>query len=156
MPTQQTILLVEDDPNDVLFLRTAFERTGLDQLLQVARHGRQALDYLRGAGEYADREEYPLPFLTLLDLKLPYVPGLDVLKSLRQDPLTRQIIVIILTSSQEQSDIDRAYALGANAFVAKPPNMETFQKLATAIRDFWIGFALPPRGLQPAPFLSEG
>ena len=140
MPMTQTILLVEDDENDVRFMKMAMHDAAISNPLQVASHGRQALEYLEGAGKYADREAYPLPCLILLDLKLPYVPGLEVLKSIRQDPRLKQTIVIVLTSSQEQSDIDRAYSLGANAFIAKPSNIQVLHKLARAIHDFWLAF----------------
>jgi CheY-like chemotaxis protein len=140
MPMTQPILLVEDDENDVRFMKMAMQEAKVGNQLQVAKHGREALEYMSGTGKYADRETYPLPCLILLDLKLPYVPGLEVLKSIREDPRMKEIIVIILTSSQELSDIDRAYSLGANAFVAKPPNIQILQKLAKAIHDFWLVF----------------
>src|SRR5689334_12562579 len=105
MPTLQPILLVGKEKNDVLFMTMALETTGITNKLEVAVDGRQALEYLKGVNHYADRRLHPLPCLVLLDLKLPYVPGLEVLKKIRQDPALSQIIVIVLTSSHEQSDI---------------------------------------------------
>jgi CheY-like chemotaxis protein len=145
MPITETILLVEDDENDVLFLKLAMEEAGVANPLQLAANGRQALEYLNGEGKYADRHAYPLPCLVLLDLKLPYVPGLEVLKRMRQHPALREIVVIVLTSSQEVSDVDEAYRLGTNAYVLKPPNLDDLQILARAIRDFWLAFNVPPR-----------
>src|SRR3954447_5229789 len=108
MPMTQTILLVEDDENDVRFMKMAMQEAAISNPLQVARHGRQALEYLEGAGKYANREAHPLPCPILLDLELPYVPGLRGLRRIRQDPRLKQTLVIVLPSSQEQSDVERA------------------------------------------------
>ena len=145
MPMTQTILLVEDDENDVLFMKMALEMTGVTNPLQVAVHGREALHYLNGIDRYSDRQTYPLPCLVLLDLKLPYVTGLEVLKKIRQDHGLREMIVLILTSSQEESDMDQAYSLGANAYVVKPPNIDKLRELTKAIKDFWLVFNMPPQ-----------
>jgi CheY-like chemotaxis protein len=144
MAMTETILLVEDDDNDVLFMKMAMETSGVLNPLQVAAHGRQAIEYLSGANKYANRQVYPLPCLVLLDLKLPYVPGLEVLRKMREDPSMKEIIVIILTSSQEESDIHAAYCLGINAYVVKPPSIEQLQDLTKAIRDFWLVYNVPP------------
>ena len=141
----RTILLVEDDENDVLFMRMALEQSGVTNPLHVAEHGRQALAYLNGEGEYADRHSFPLPCLVLMDLKLPYVTGLEVLRKMRQSPQLKEMIVIILTSSQEESDLDQAYELGANAYVVKPPNLDKLQDLTKAIKEFWLVHNIPPR-----------
>jgi CheY-like chemotaxis protein len=145
MPMTQTILLVEDDENDILFMKMALEMNGIQNPLQVAVHGREALQYLNGNDSYANRQIYPLPCLVLLDLKLPYVTGLEVLKKIRQDSTLQEVIVIILTSSQEESDMDQAYRLGANAYVVKPPNIDQLRELTKAIKDFWLVFNMPPR-----------
>src|SRR5690349_4460194 len=115
----KTILQIEDDPNDVLFLRRAFENTGAGAAIQVATDGREAIAYLQGTGKFADRAQYPFPSLVLLDMKLPYVMGLDVLKWIRQQPWTH-LPVIMLTASAENVDIAAAYRLGANGFLRKP------------------------------------
>jgi CheY-like chemotaxis protein len=145
MAMSQTILLVEDDDNDILFMKMAMEKSGIPNPLQVATHGRQAMEYLQGLDKYANRETYPLPCMVLLDLKLPYVPGLEVLRRIRQDPVLKDIIVIILTSSQEASDVDQAYDIGTNAYVVKPPNIDKLQNLIEAIKVFWLDFNMPPR-----------
>src|ERR1051325_9698343 len=115
----KTILQVEDDPNDVFLMRHAMKKVGVLNPVQVASDGQQAIDYLQGAGKFADREKYPFPCLVLLDLKLPYVMGLEVLKWIRQQT-GPGLPVILMTASGEDADIITAYRLGANAFVTKP------------------------------------
>jgi CheY-like chemotaxis protein len=131
------ILLVEDDKNDVFFFQRAMDNAGMLIPLQVAQDGQEAIDYLKGAGKFADRSEYPLPALLLLDLKLPFVMGLDVLKWIRQQS-DLPLIVLILSSSQYPGDIATAYRLGANGYLVKPPEVSKLQNLAKAINDFWL------------------
>ena len=133
-----TILLVEDDKNDVFFMQRAFGKASVPVRMQIARDGRQALRYLRGEGEYADRDRHPLPCLTLLDLNLPYVHGLEVLKQIRAESRLRKLIVVVLTSSIADSDIERAYELGANSYLSKPNNLEEGQELAELIGQYWL------------------
>ena len=133
----QTILQVEDDPNDVFLLRYAMKKAGVANPIQVASDGRQAIQYLSGAGKFADRELFPLPGLVLLDLKLPYVMGLDVLKWIREQP-GKGPVVVILTTSAEGEDITSAYRLGANAFLTKPSEATKFWDMVKAITDFWL------------------
>ena len=133
-----TILQVEDDANDVFLMERAWGKASFSSQVQVAPDGREALRYLHGEGEYADRERHPLPCLTLLDLNLPYVHGLEVLKQIRADPRLRKFIVVILTSSLADSDIERAYELGANSFLTKPNNIEDLQELVELIGQYWL------------------
>ena len=133
-----TILLVEDEENDIFFLKHTFKEVGILNPLQIAQDGREAMDYLSGNGEYADRKRFPLPCLTLLDLKLPRVMGLDVLKWMREQPALRTLIVIILTSSRLKPDIEMAYQLGANAYVVKPSTPPELRDIATGIKQFWL------------------
>ena len=114
----KTILQVEDDPNDVFFLQHAMKKAGLTNPIQVAQDGQEAIDYLKGIGKFADREKFPLPCLILLDLKLPLIMGLDVLKWIRIQPTA--LVVVMLTASGEDADIAMAYHLGANGFLVKP------------------------------------
>ena len=138
------ILQVEDDSNDVFLLQRAMKKAGATNLIQVVTDGQQAIDYLKGAGRFADRDEFPLPCLVLLDLKLPYVMGLDVLKWIRQQPGV-PLVVILLTASGEEADIASAYRLGANAFLIKPPEANKLVEMAKAIKDFWLTHnTLPP------------
>ena len=133
----KTILQIEDDPNDVFFFKRAMNKAGVANPIQVARDGQEAIDYLKGAGQFADRGKFPFPCLVLLDLKLPYVMGLDVLKWIRQQPgLT--LVVLLLTASGEEPDIAAAYRLGANGFLVKPSEASKLEDMVRAIRDFWL------------------
>lgn len=136
------ILLVEDDENDVFFLRRALQSTGVEADLHVASDGRQALDYLHGRGGFADRTKHPLPNLVLLDLKVPYVSGLDVLRQIRATPALRRLIVIVLTSSALDSDVVQAYEIGANSFLVKPSRLDEQKLVAQRIADYWLGVNL--------------
>jgi CheY-like chemotaxis protein len=151
------ILLVEDDSNDVFFMRLAMEKAAIPNSLQVVRDGKEALAFLRGIGKYADRQTYPLPCLILLDLRLPHMSGFEVLKWLRERAEFQMLIVIVLTSSNQDCDVEAAYRLGANAYLVKPANPgELFEKVK-AIKDFWLcAGLLPPesadveQSLQPS------
>lgn len=143
-----SLLLVEDDPNSVFFFQHSMESLGIANPLHVATDGRMALDYLEGVGPYADRAQYPMPALVLLDLKLPRVPGFDVLQQLRQRPETRSLIVIVLTSSASTEDLARAYGLGANAYLVKPSQLEELETLVRSIQSFWLTHNHSPPGLH--------
>lgn len=133
-----TILLVEDEENDVFFFKRAAKLAGISNPLRVAQDGREAIDYLNGTGAYADRTQYPLPSLVLLDLKLPHVMGLEVLKWIRERPEFKAIIVIVFTSSKLASDIDTAYQLGANLYVVKPSDPAQLQEMLVTIKLYWL------------------
>jgi len=133
----KTILQVEDDPNDVFLLQHAMKKMGVANPVQVAVDGREAMDYLQGLNRFADRQRFPFPGLVLLDLKLPQVMGLEVLKWIRQQP-GMPLVVIILTASAENVDVATAYRLGANAFLVKPSEASKFQEMVKAIKDFWL------------------
>jgi two-component system response regulator len=139
-----TILQVEDDPNDVFLLQHAMKKVGVTNPTQIASDGQLAIDYLSGAGKFADREQFPVPGLVLLDLKLPYVMGLDVLRWIREQPNTAPV-VIILTASAEEEDVATAYRLGANAFLTKPSQAGKLQEIVRAIKDFWLTHNTLPR-----------
>src|ERR1700733_9481419 len=109
----QTILLVEDDPNDVLLIQRAFQKAGLHNTLRIARNGEEAIDYLGGEGVYNNRERHPAPFLVLLDLKMPGTDGFEVLEWARGQTGLKRLLMVVLTSSNLQTDVDRAYELGA-------------------------------------------
>ena len=139
----RAILLVEDEPNDVFFMQQAMKKAGVVNPIHVASDGRQAIDYFSGAGKFANRAEFPLPCLVLLDLKLPYVMGLDVLKWIRQQP-ELPAIVLILSSSKDQEDIATAYRLGANGYLVKPPDLGKLLDMTKSIKDFWLTQNTPP------------
>lgn len=138
------ILQVEDDSNDVFFLQHAMKRAGVANPIQVARDGQEAIDYLRGHKDYGNREKFPVPCLILLDLKLPYVMGLDVLRWIRQDHRS-SLPVVMLTASAEEADIVSAYRLGANGFLTKPSAASKLEDIVKAIRDFWLTHNTLPR-----------
>src|SRR5438034_1265664 len=103
----QLILLAEDDPNDVLLIQRAFQKAGLPYVVKVVPDGGDAIEYLSGRAEYSDREKFPLPFLLLLDLKMPGTDGFEVLQWVRSDPDLKRLLVVVLTSSDLQEDVDR-------------------------------------------------
>lgn len=121
-PDPRTILLVEDNEDDVFIFRRVYRQALLTHTLHVVTDGQQALDFLRGEGAFADRTQHPLPFLVLLDLKLPLKHGFEVLQALRTDAELSALCTIVLTSSAEARDIRRAHQLGAQAFLVKPPS----------------------------------
>jgi two-component system response regulator len=133
-----TLLLVEDEPTSVFFFEHLIKKLGILNPLQIAKDGREALDYLEGVGEFSDRLKFPLPGVVILDLKLPRVPGFEVLQRLRHRPETQHIVVVILSSSASDEDIAKAYALGANGYLVKPARLEELQQIVLAIKDFWL------------------
>jgi CheY-like chemotaxis protein len=136
--TTGPILLVEDEPTNVFFFQHAAAKAGITNPIHVAKDGREALDYLEGAGEFADRLKYPLPDLVVLDLKLPHATGFDVLKKVRANRQLHGLIVLMLTSSASEDDINTAYALGVNAYLVKPFNLGELFSLVQSIKDFWL------------------
>lgn len=123
------ILLAEDDPNDVFFMQRALTKAGLSTRLHVVRNGQEALEYLGGLGKFNDRAEFPLPSLLLLDLKMPFVDGFEVLAWARSQPKLKQLPVAVLTSSAQDCDRERTVELGANAYFVKPPTREMVGKI---------------------------
>ena len=145
MATLGRILLVEDDPRDVELTLTALEDYKLANEVVVARDGQQALDYLRCQGEYNSRPREN-PAVLLLDLKLPKVDGLEVLKEIRTDEQLKLIPVVVLTSSQEEKDMMRSYTLGVNAYVVKPVDFHEFINAVKELGVFWALINQPPPG----------
>jgi len=132
------LLLVEDNPDDEALTLRALRRHNLANEIVVAHDGQQALDFLFGEGEYQGRDTRIQPQVILLDLKLPKVDGLSVLARLRRHPRTRHVPVVILTSSDEESDLLRGYELGANSYVRKPVDFEEFIEAARQLGLFWL------------------
>lgn len=134
-----TILLVEDNPDDVFFMQRAVKAAAVQNPLQIAVDGQEAIDYLAGAGKFSDRAAFPLPCLMLLDLKLPRKTGHDVLRWVREREDLASVIVIALTTSRESNDIAEAYRLCVNAYVVKPTSPAELTDIMVKIREFWIG-----------------
>src|SRR6266700_5250258 len=132
------ILLAEDDPNDVLLIQRAFQRSLVANPLQVVRDGEEALAYLSGQGLFADRERHPLPVLMLMDLKMPRKSGLEVLEWVRQQPGLKRLPIIVLTSSNQSPDINRAYELGANSYLVKPAGFDSLLELVKSLDMYWL------------------
>lgn len=145
----KTILLVEDNPSDEKLTVLAFRRCGVANEVVVARDGAAALEYLFGTGKHAQRDTSVLPAVVLLDLKLPKIDGLEVLRRVRADERTKLLPVVVLTASREEEDVMRSYALGANAYVRKPVEFADFAVVAQTLGLFWLQLNEPapvPRG----------
>ena len=143
------ILLVEDDPNDVFFLQYAFETVGIDYPLQVVGDGQQAINYLSGSGQYADRSKFEMPSLVLLDLKLPVKMGLEVLRWVQTQPQLANLLVVVLTSSSDHNDVEKAYAFGARSYLVKPVSLEKRVEMARLIKMYWLHLNCSPSQMTP-------
>jgi len=132
------ILLVEDNPDDELLALRAFNRSRLANKIVVVRDGQEALDYLFGQGQYANRDLTIQPQVILLDLKLPKVDGLEVLQRMRADEHTKRLPVVVLSSSDEQRDIVESYNLGANSYIRKPVGFDQFYEAVRQIGLYWL------------------
>lgn len=142
--THVEILLVEDNPDDVELTLHALRQEKLANAVEVARDGEEALDFTFCRGKHAKREFNHQPRLVLLDLKLPKVDGLEVLRQLKSDPRTRPIPVVILTSSREEKDLVCGYQLGANAYIQKPVDFDQFREMVKNLGLFWMVVNQPP------------
>lgn len=138
MSVQPSILVVEDNPDDVLLLQRAFRRANLPNPLHFVSDGQQAMEYLGGAPPYEDRAKYPVPGLVLLDLKLPKRTGHEVLQWIRAQPGLRRLPVAVLTTSRESPDVNRAYDLGANSYLTKPVEFDSLLQLVTTLQQYWM------------------
>ncbi len=145
MPHKQVeILLVEDNPDDAELAVQALRRDKLANEIAIARDGEEALDFIFCRGPHANRSFESPPRLVLLDLKLPKVNGLDVLKAIKGDPRTKAIPVVIMTSSREERDLVEGYRLGSNAYVQKPIDFDQFRKVVKDLGMFWLVINEPP------------
>ena len=141
---RRVILLVEDNPDDVALTRRAFARSSIANELAVAHDGEEALHYLFATGPYQDRDPLQLPAVMLLDLKLPGIGGLDVLRRVRANAATRHLPVVILTTSAEHDDLLGSYGLGANSYVRKPVDFAQFMEAARQLGLYWLELNEPP------------
>jgi CheY-like chemotaxis protein len=144
-----TVLLVEDDINDIFLVKRAFKMAHLENPLQVVTDGEEAMHYLSGHGKYEDRHVYPVPKLIVMDIKMPRMSGFDVLEWIKHDGKLRRIPVVIVSSSDRPEDIDRAYELGANAYMVKPVNYRAVERLFESITHYW-GLECAKPGLETA------
>ena len=130
-------LLVEDDPGDVFLMRRALHKAEFPSVLKVVTTGQLAIDYLYGEGEFRDRAQHPRPALIFLDLKLPYKNGFEILKWIRSQGAFDRIVVVVLTSSNEERDMHQAYQHGARSFLVKPPTPQMIQDLMLSLESYW-------------------
>jgi len=138
MIERATVLLAEDDPDDVLLTQIAFDKARLANPLQVVRDGEEAIAYLKGEGRFADRHQFPMPVLLLLDLKMPRLSGFQVLDWLRKQSKLRHLPVAVMTSSDHDPDATRAFELGADSYLIKPPDAEALLGLVQRLHAYWM------------------
>jgi two-component system response regulator len=146
MNSDKIILLVEDNPDDEALTLRAFKKNNIENEIVVARDGVEALEYLFGTGSYAGRDTSKQPQIILLDLKLPRIDGLEVLRRIRADPRTATQPVTILTSSKEERDIITSYQLGANSYIQKPVDFGQFMEAVRQLGLYWLLLNVPPIG----------
>lgn len=142
--SEKIILLVEDDPDDEMLTVRALRKNRILNEVVVARDGAEALDYLFGEGEYAERDTSVMPQVVLLDLRLPRVDGLEVLRRLRADERTRYLPVVVLTSSDEERDIVESYRIGSNSYIRKPIHFEQFTEAIRQLGLYWLVLNVTP------------
>jgi CheY-like chemotaxis protein len=138
------ILLIEDNRMDIELTLDAFRERRLNNAIHVAPGGREGLDYLLGNGEFADRDQFPLPDLILLDLKMPVIDGHEVLRQIKQFPVLKRIPVVVLSSSKEEGDRAMTYDNGANSYLVKPVSFDGFLDVVHQVDSYWLSLNVPP------------
>ena len=146
---QPVVLIAEDNENDIAMLQRAFRQASITAPIQYVFNGEQTISYLKGEGRFARREEFPLPDLLLLDLKMPRKSGFEVLEWLRTQPSLSHLRVVVLTTSAELRDVNRAYALGAASFLTKPLDFVEFKDTIQAMYNYWSAFNRKPQIERP-------
>ncbi len=144
MNSNFTILLVEDDENDVLLMKRAFKKIFPTNPLHIARNGREAVEYLTGKGDYSDRTKFPFPELIITDIKMPGMTGLELLQWITDNKQHRVIPTVVLSSSKLETDVITAYDLGANTYLQKPSQIGGLDVMVQQIRDYWT-MSIRPR-----------
>lgn len=139
------VLYAEDNPHDVLLMKRAFTKAGLSERLRVVTDGQQAVKYLQGKGEFANRENFPLPILLLVDLNMPGKSGFAVIRWLRNQPAFHLLPTVVLTASDADPDIKKAYRLGANSYLVKPPTLDKITLLAKNLQSYWLNLNRAPQ-----------
>ena len=149
MPDQSVILLAEDRQDDIILIQKSFAKAYITNPLQVVRDGEEAIAYLEGSGKFSNRQEYPLPDIILMDLKMPRKNGLEVLDWWHRQPHLAAIRIVVLTTSEEMRDVNAAYRLGAASFIVKPLHFADFRITIFAMLQYW-------RNNQPGESSREG
>ncbi len=134
------LLVVEDRDADICLLQRAFQKAGVHIAVHYVKDGQEALDYLQGSHQYADRKTFPMPMMVLLDLKMPRLDGFEVLAWLKAHPLVGNLIIIILSASENTRDINRAYSLGANSYLQKPSSPGELPGILRSLEHYWRDF----------------
>jgi CheY-like chemotaxis protein len=140
-----TILIAEDDPNDVMLLELAIRKNGIKNPVKVVRDGEEAIEYLEGKGQYGDREKFPFPSVIISDVKMPRRTGLEVVEWVRQHPSCSVVPIVMLSGSRIQNDVLTAYKLGANSYFTKPSTLEELTQLLGVAFDYWQRSERPSR-----------
>ncbi|MGZ8899740.1 MAG: response regulator [Limisphaerales bacterium] len=130
------ILLVDDNPHDVVLIRLAFRRVGIIDTIHLVKDGDEAMRYIKGEGAYTDRHQFPVPTLVLLDLRMPQTSGFDVLRWIREQPKLANVVIVVMSGSKNDADIERAYSLGANSYLIKPSRFEEMVKMMESLKDY--------------------
>jgi len=138
MPEQALILIADDSEDDIMVIRRAFENAFIPNPLYAVKSGEEVLAYLKGEGRYTNRDEYPLPDLLLLDLKMPGMDGFDVLRWIRQQPGLGAMRIVVLTASDHIRDVNQAYQLGANSFMVKPQDFDNYVTVGKTLATYWL------------------
>ncbi len=144
MGGREAVLVAEDDENDICLLRRAFLRAGIDVPIIFVRDGEEAIRYLHGDDNFADRQAFPFPRLILLDIKMPKLNGFAVLDWVRHQPGLKRALIVVLTSSDEPADIDLAYDLGANSYLRKPCDFTDLTRIVKKLQEYWLSLNLCP------------
>jgi len=155
MSDHAVILVAEDEEDYVLLIRKAFAEANLKNPIHVVSTGLEAMAYLKGEGKFINREEYPLPELFLLDLKLPGFSGFEIIGWIRSQPGLSGLRIIVLTSSEQMRDVNDAYRLGANSFLMKPYDFDDLVQFSRFIGEFWLKFSKCPESYRPARDVGE-
>ncbi|HEX4262759.1 MAG TPA: response regulator [Verrucomicrobiae bacterium] len=144
MVPRNTVLVADDDENDIRLLTRAFLRAGINVPMKWVRDGEEAIQYLQGENPFTDRNAFPIPMLLLLDLKMPRTNGFEVLEWVRKQTGLRRLLVVVMTSSDEPEDVNRAYDLGANSFLKKPDDFDDLMRISRQLHEYWIQTNLCP------------
>ena len=147
METPVTILVAEDDPNDIMLLRRAFYKAGVEVPIHFVRDGQEVIDYLQGQPPFEDPAQNPVPTLLLLDLKMPKLNGFEVLEWLRRQAFLHRLPVVIFSGSSEPEDRRKAYSLGAGSYVVKPQDPDQFMEVVRVLKRYWVDINFPPPDL---------
>lgn len=151
MTEERTILLVEDNEDDVILIQRALRKGGIQAPINLARDGDEAIDFFSGAGKFQDHSSHPLPTIVLLDLKLPKKNGFEVLAWIKAHERFASLPVVVFTTSAQDSDLKQAYALGANSYLKKPATMAETTDLLKTVGAYWLDSNVGPPGLQRMP-----